>query len=435
LLYSDAVGQPTFTHNNCSYRHTMRRVICILAGVLTTSALFGADIRLSVSDPTIHSDKPQYNDAGKGLAEMIAVELRKSPDFTLIEREKRTVLLEEMEFSLSDLADSGAQAEVGRILAAGYMVFGELIDMGTEILISLHMVDVRYEEIVWNETLTENLSRYDFIAGHFASGILGHFGAEVSRTTQAKTVEKSEKTSEAVIALSTAIDLYDRKEDEEAKKQLTVARKIDPGSEAATYFLTKLTANTTRFKVLTEQYYSYLNPAFLGIMEEDVLHVAGNTPVYPIVTRNPIEYVNYTAFGTDKAISEMDFNGRLGYAFPIGRRWGMRIDVVPTVGSMNRGWQGDYESTQLNTARTAAGAVFDLGFQTSESLAFGAGVGLYSRSAADNGPVAPYAARTSCSYRATSVSFSPTRTRPCCSTPGSGTTTRPTIYTTRIRSP
>jgi hypothetical protein len=120
---------------------------------------------------------------------------------------------------------------------------------------------------------------------------------------------------------------------------------------AATYFLTKLTANTTRFKVLMEQYYSYLNPAFLGIMEEDELHVAGNTPVYPIVSRNPIEGINYTTFGTDKAISEMDFN---------------------------------------NTQRTAGGTVFDFGFRTSEALAFGAGLGLYSRSASDRGPVAQY---------------------------------------------
>jgi len=171
----------------------------------------------------------------------------------------------------------------------------------------------------------------------------------VSRTTEAKTAEKREKNFEAVIALSTAIDLYDRNENEKAKKQLTVARKFDPDSEATAYFLTKLTANTTRFKVLMEQYYSYLNPAFLGIMDEDMFHLAANFPVYPIVTHNPI-----------------------------GRRWGMRVDVLPTVGSLNRGWQGDYESVQLNTSRTAAGAVLGIGFLAREALAFGAGLGLYS---------------------------------------------------------
>lgn len=126
----------------------MKRVIFILAGVLAATALFRADIRLSVSDLAINSDNPQYKYVGKGIAEMIAVELRKSPDITLIEREKHTVLVEEMEFSLSDLADSTTQVEVGRMPAAGYVVFGALIDMGTELLISMRMVDVGSEEIV-----------------------------------------------------------------------------------------------------------------------------------------------------------------------------------------------------------------------------------------------------------------------------------------------
>jgi hypothetical protein len=37
------------------------------------------------------------------------------------------------------------------------------------------------------------------------------------------------------------------------------------------------------------------------------------------------------------------------------------------------------------------GAVFDLDFRKSQALAFGAGLGLYSRSASDKGPTAPYA--------------------------------------------
>ncbi|MBE3064469.1 MAG: hypothetical protein IMZ69_05570 [Spirochaetes bacterium] len=367
----------------------MRKRIVILAAILLASAAFGSDTRLSVSDLAVHSGNPQYTYVGKGLAEMIAVELRKSPDITLIEREKRRSLLEEMEFSLSDLADSGRQAEVGRMLAAGYMVFGELIDMGPQVLITLRMVDVQTSEVVWSQMLTDTLSRYDYIAGYFASSIMQHFGAQVSRTTEVKMADRSEKKAETVVALSTAIDLYDRKEKDLARKELAVAQKLDPKSEAAAWLLGKLVTNTTRFKVLMEQYYSYLNPAFLGIMREDMFHFAANTDVFPIITHIPIENVNYASFGGDKAISEMDFNVRFGYAFPMGRNWGIRIDALPTVGSLNRGWVGHYGS-QLETARTAAGAVLDIGLRVGERVAIGAGVGIYSRSASDVGPQAAY---------------------------------------------
>ncbi len=371
----------------------MRTTVCLLAGILLSAGvLFGGSARLAVSDLAVHSDNAQYKYVGKGLAEMIAVELRKSPDITLIEREKRTALLEEMEFSLSDLADSGRQVEVGRMLAAGYIVFGELIDMGTEVLLSLRMVDVQSNEIVWSEKLSAPLSRYDAIAGFFASAILQHFGAAVSRTTERKAAGGEEKRAEAVIALSAAIDLYDRGEKEQAKRQLTVARQYDPGSEATAYYLAKLVANTTRFKVLMEQYYSYLNPAFLGIMKQDMIHTAANTHLYPIITHHPVENVNYASFGSDSAIAEFDFNVRFGYAFPMGRNWGVRIDVLPTVGSLNRSWRGDYDYQMGgdDVPRTAAGAILDVGFRQGEALAFGFGAGIYAHSVSDVGPNAPY---------------------------------------------
>ncbi len=72
---------------------------------------------------------------------MIAVELAKSTDVDLIEREKRAEVLEEIEFAFSDLADTTKQVEVGKMLATKYLVFGEIIDMDKEVLISLRMID------------------------------------------------------------------------------------------------------------------------------------------------------------------------------------------------------------------------------------------------------------------------------------------------------
>ena len=105
-------------------------------------------MQLSISDFVVHSDKADYKYMGKGISEMIAVELRKSPGIKLIEREKRTDLLKEMEIALSDLADSQTQLEVGKLLAARYMVYGEIIDMGKKALISLRMIDVESGEVI-----------------------------------------------------------------------------------------------------------------------------------------------------------------------------------------------------------------------------------------------------------------------------------------------
>ncbi|MBA7621228.1 hypothetical protein ES703_28586 [subsurface metagenome] len=48
--------------------------------------------------------------------------------------------------------------------------------------------------------------------------------------------------------------------------------------EAARYFLNKLVTNTAKFKVLTEPYYSYQSPAYLGGLKTDKLFFGISTP-------------------------------------------------------------------------------------------------------------------------------------------------------------
>ena len=84
---------------------------------LIPTYLFSAGKRISINDLVVNSHDPKLEYVGKGIAEMIAVELVKSRSVSLIAREKRTKLLEESEFALSDLADPDSQVELGRMLA------------------------------------------------------------------------------------------------------------------------------------------------------------------------------------------------------------------------------------------------------------------------------------------------------------------------------
>ena len=78
----------------------------LLSVLLLSSALpaFSLPPRISLSDFVIHSNNPSHEFVGKGISEMIAVELGKSAEISLIERERRSEILAEAEFSLSDLA-------------------------------------------------------------------------------------------------------------------------------------------------------------------------------------------------------------------------------------------------------------------------------------------------------------------------------------------
>jgi TolB-like protein len=365
-------------------------VLGACAFLLLTGRLFALSDRVAISDFMVHSNNPRYEFMGKGISAMIAVELRKSPDVDLIERENRVQLLGEMEFSLSDLAESETQIEVGKLLAANYLVFGELIDMDPEFLISLRMAEVKSGKVIWSDKLVESLTNYDFITGYFARSILSQLGARVQETTEGKAASKTQKSEEAVIALSRAIDHYDRKETEEARRELTRAKRIDPDSEAADFYLSKLVVNTTKFKVITEPYYSYQNPAFLGILKTDMISLSAGTHVYGIITHNPIEYINYISFADDKSISEYDVSLHSSYALPLGEKLGMRADCV-LYNKMDRYWQGSYDAQVSggSTNRWGLGGMLDFGCSLRHGLAVGLGIGFFSGSTADQGPWVP----------------------------------------------
>jgi len=285
--------------------------------------IFAVSNRIAISDFAVHSDNPRYKYMGKGISEMISVELRKSHDVDLIEREKRAEILEEMEISLSDLADTEIQIEVGKMLIANYIVFGEIVDMDKKVLISLRMIDVESGKVVWNEKLMEKLSKYDLISGYFASSILNFLDVQVSKTTVAKIEKKEEKSEEVVIAFSTAVDHYDKKEIEQAKKELKRAKKIDPKSEAVRIYIVKLESISPKCRVELEKYIPAYNPASLSFIQNDKLFFWGSSTAFKEWGSE-----NIPDLGDGFSGYESGGTWNIGYMFPLAERFGMAVEYI-----------------------------------------------------------------------------------------------------------
>lgn len=299
----------------------MKRSIIICLLVLPGILLFGVTNTLSISDLQVSSTNPKYEFIGKGITELISFELSKSKGITLVEREKRTQMLEEMEFSLSDLTDTGKQLEVGRLLAARFIIFGELIDMDRIMLISLRMIDVESGEVVWREKLDEPLSNYSYISGFFAKSILEFMNADVAQSTVAAALEKVAKDEEAAIALSNAIDSYDKKDVAEAKKSLAKARKLDPENKVVDLYLQKLSPTSAKYKVQLENFGPSANPAVLGVIRQDRIYFLLSMPTD--MSKEEMKPV-----GDDFNMGEQHMAARLGMEIPVGERLGIALEFA-----------------------------------------------------------------------------------------------------------
>jgi TolB-like protein len=81
------------------------------------------------------------------LNEMAVVEIGRIDTLTLVEREKLDTLLAEQELALADLMDTEQAIEVGRFLAANYIVTGSVIEMPTSVVIFGRIINVETGEV------------------------------------------------------------------------------------------------------------------------------------------------------------------------------------------------------------------------------------------------------------------------------------------------
>jgi len=356
-----------------------KSLVLIVLFIVLIIPCYTQQIAVSVSDFKVESDDPSHKYLGKGLSRLVASELRKSARIKLLEREQMMSILEEQEFSLSDMVKTESQVKVGMLMSADRIVFGEIIDMGNVLLISLRMADVETGEIVWQEEITERLRTYNYIAAYFAKSILTEMELGVETSIAKKVEAKEEKDEQAVIRLSEGIDAYDRGDETEAKKALKIAKRIDPKNETVDYYLAKLVTNTAKFKVITEPYYSYQNPAYLGLLKADRFHLANGGNWISTILYGDYPDVGYAPIPgyPNLFVREQDYVGlNLGYYFPIGSNLGIGAEVI---------WAQltddviDEPVKSVHSMRKPLGAIVNLGYRFSHSAAVGLGVSVYSQ--------------------------------------------------------
>ena len=288
------------------------------------------DIIVSVSDFNVESKNENYAYIGKGISTLVAGELRRTKTIKLLERSQMNKIMEEQKLSLSGMVDEAHQVELGKLMAADYIVFGEIIDMGNSLLVSVRMADVATTEVIWEDSLMEKLETYDYIGAYFAQSILTELKLDVGEETVAKVETKVVKETEAIVALSSGIDAYDKGDEEKAKQELKTVQMLDPESEVASYYLAKLVTNTTKFKVITTPFYSYQNPAYLGIMRTDRIHFNSSGALDALgamITGGD----DFSEISSDTKIREYDGNYSLGYYFPVGENIGLGFELFQSI--------------------------------------------------------------------------------------------------------
>lgn len=103
----------------------------LLVAVFSLTALAGEKKRIAVTD---FENESQVHDAhmGRGIADMLVVELVKNKAYQVVERTKLQSVLKEQRLGATGAVDAGTAAKLGKLLGLDYLVAGKIVEAGAQ---------------------------------------------------------------------------------------------------------------------------------------------------------------------------------------------------------------------------------------------------------------------------------------------------------------
>lgn len=106
-------------------------LIVFLVTLFSATAFAGEKKRIAVTD---FENNSQVHDQymGRGIADMLVVELVKNKAYQVVERSKLQSILKEQRLGATGAVDASTAAKLGKLLGLNYLVVGKIVEAGTQ---------------------------------------------------------------------------------------------------------------------------------------------------------------------------------------------------------------------------------------------------------------------------------------------------------------
>ncbi len=173
---------------------------------------------------------------GKAVSTMLITELIGRDGIRVIERQDMRRILEEQTLALSGRVDESSAVEIGKLLGAQYMVFGQVTSIADQLRLDMRAVDVETSEVLEVQKISgatqDLLDAVVRLADSFADNL--DLPAPDSRP------EAEEIPVMATIEFSRAVDYEDKGDTDAALEHYQKALDIHPTHRDAQRALTRL---------------------------------------------------------------------------------------------------------------------------------------------------------------------------------------------------
>jgi TolB-like protein len=170
----------------------------------------------------------------RGFAELLTTDLSRSSKLTVVERARIQALLDELALQGAGLTDAGSNVRAGRLLRAGRVVQGSILQVGSsQLRVDAAVVDVPTTEVRGTAQGEEQLEQLFDLEKRIALGLFDQLGVTLTVAERNAIEQRPTRSLAAFLAYSRGLTAEDDGRFEEASRFYGDALRIDPGFGAA----------------------------------------------------------------------------------------------------------------------------------------------------------------------------------------------------------
>ncbi len=176
---------------------------------------------------------------GKAVSSMLITELIGNPGLQVIERYQLQDLLMEQRLALSGRVDEGTAVEIGKMVGAQYMIYGQVTSIAEQLRMDMRVVDVETSEVVEAQKMNDKTSELLSVVVRMADS----FVEKLDLDPPSSRAKMEPIPVRATVEFSRAVDFEDKGEIEQALEHYRAALEIHPAHRAARQAVDRLAAS------------------------------------------------------------------------------------------------------------------------------------------------------------------------------------------------
>jgi TolB-like protein len=169
----------------------------------------------------------------RGLAELLTTDLARSSRLTVVERLRLQAVLDEIKLQASGATDSSSNVRAGKILQAGRLVQGSILQQGPDLRVDAAVIDVPTTRVAGATNDNRALDQLLTLEKNIALGLFQQMGITLTTAERNAIEERPTRSLAAFVAYSHGLLLEDEGQFDKAETFYQDAARLDPGFAAA----------------------------------------------------------------------------------------------------------------------------------------------------------------------------------------------------------